>query len=133
MPKGYHWVQSPSPGKPSDAEKRSVTEAFAPLIATWKAQLPPLADPQIINQCVDVKMGWRGSYFTVKGVFKCPPTPDFIKDGFESGVARLTYLSRDQFALSYFRHTGKWEVIYPSVSLAEAVESVKTEPWFEFF
>jgi len=63
----------------------------------------------------------------------CPPAPDFIEGGFESGIARLTSLSRDPFALAYFRHTGKGEVMYLSVSLSEAVESVKTDPWFECF
>ncbi|MEM7657891.1 MAG: hypothetical protein AAF399_17330 [Bacteroidota bacterium] len=126
-------MQSSKPPKPSDAEKRRVEETFAPLIAKKKAQLPPLEDPQKRNQCVDIKLAWRGSYFTLKGVFKCPPTPQYVAEGFESGIARLTYRGKDQFDLAYLRHNDKWFVVYQSVSLKEAVKSVDSDPWFEFF
>ena len=133
MARGYYWAKSNKPGKPTEAEKQQVTDAFAPLIAELKASLPPLQEPQKTNQCVDLQAGWRGSYFTLKGIYKCPPGGTFVVDGFEMGVARLTYKGKDQFDLAYLRHDDKWFVMAHSISLAQAIESIKNDSWFDIF
>jgi hypothetical protein len=125
MAKGYTWAPSNKPGKPSEAEKEQVVEAFLPVIEKMKAQIPPLEEPQRFNQCVDIQTYWRRGYYYVMGQYKCPPTPEYLKEGFTSGIARLTYLRTDAYALAYFRHTGKWKVTFPELSLNEAVETVK--------
>jgi hypothetical protein len=128
MPKG-NWIRSNQPGKPTDTEKRVVEEAFAPVIANMKAELPPLQEPQQFNQCVDFKASWRGSYYTLNAVYQSAPNSAI--QSFEVGVARLTFLGKDHYALAYFQHTEKWHVIFPSISLEDAIEAVKSDPWFE--
>jgi hypothetical protein len=77
----------------------------------------------MFNQCVDVTAGWRGSYFTIKGMYQCPPDGSHVADGFEGPVAWLTDLSQGQYALAYFWHTVKWEVIFPALRKAQRITS----------
>jgi hypothetical protein len=62
--------------------------------------------------------------------FKCPPKPEYIAPGFETGLARLTYKSPDSFDLAYFRHTGQWFTVLYDISLSDCLERVKSDPIF---
>jgi hypothetical protein len=42
----------------------------------------------------------------------------------------MEYAGSRCFNLSYMRHTGKWQVIYPGLSAAECLKSIRTEPHF---
>jgi hypothetical protein len=41
--------------------------------------------------------------------------------------ARLEYLSRDRFDLSYFRHTDEWFCLHRGVTLAEALRLLESD------
>lgn len=100
----WGWVKTTSPAKPTAARKAAIEVAFVPVIANFKANLPPLAEPQQWNQCVDVFSKWHGSYFYIMARYKC--SPGATAEGFDTGMARLTFQETDSFDLAYFRHTG---------------------------
>jgi hypothetical protein len=124
------WAKSNTPGKASEAEKEKVTATFAPWIARQKQEIPPLEEPQQFNQVVDIYTRWRASYFYVMSYYKCPNRPEFIGEGFESGVARLTYKAPNCYDVAYFRHTGQWWTFLFDLTLEQAFEEVTTSPTF---
>jgi hypothetical protein len=126
----WAWVKTNEPGKPTDAEKAKVTALFEPYIQQINGALPPLQEPQQFNQVVKVASKWRGSHFYLMSHYKCPPPPMSFKEGFETGVARLTYKSPGVFDLAYFRYTGQWFVIFYDLSLEDCFERVTTDPTF---
>lgn len=127
----WAWVKTNEPGKPTDAEKAKVTVLFDPYVQHLNNTLPPLKEPQRYNQAVRVFSKWYRSYFYLMSQYKCPPTPNYIKEGFEIGFARLTFKSPGIFDLAYFRHTGQWFVVFEDLPLAECFEQVKTNPIFD--
>ncbi|MCB0559151.1 MAG: hypothetical protein H6573_02360 [Lewinellaceae bacterium] len=128
---GWGWVESNQPGKPTDAEKAKVTALFEPYVQELNEGLPPLEEPQQFNQAVRVEAKWRGSYFYLMSHYKCPPKPEYDVEGFEVGVARLTYKSPGVYDLSYFRHTGQWATIFYELSLEDCLEQIESAPHFE--
>jgi hypothetical protein len=127
----YVWVRSTAPSKPSDTEKKKVTDTFQPWIEARKAALPPLEQPQIRNQCVDVYSRWRGNYYYIIDSYKTADSPDVIMDGFEYGVARLTYKSPGTYDLAAYHYTGEYFIISTDLSLEEALEEIKENSFFE--
>jgi hypothetical protein len=125
------WAKSTAPGKPTEAEKKKVTATFEPWIAARKAALPPLEQPQQFNQCVDVYSRWRGSYFYILDYFKVADVPNAIKEGFEYGVARLTYKAPGAYDLAAYRYTGEYFTILEDLSLEQVLEELDTQPFFE--
>lgn len=126
----WAWGQSSKPGKPGDAEKAKVTALFEPYIRHLNDTLPPLEDPQETNQVVRVESKWRGSYFYLMSYYKSPPKPEYFAEGFEWGVARLTYKSPGVYDLSYFRHTQQWMTILFDLPLEDCLEMIKSDPTF---
>ncbi len=54
--------------------------------------------------------------------------PDrYIEREFIASFARLEYVSRDRFDLSYFRHTEKWWPVDLGVTLDEALALLETK------
>lgn len=120
----WGWVKSDTPGKPSDAEKETVTATFAPWVEQQKQMLPPLEEPQQFNQVVDIYTRWRGSYFYIMSYYQCPDRPEYTAKGFESGVARLTYKAPNCYDVAYFRHTGQWWTFLFDLTLEQAFKEV---------
>jgi len=58
------------------------------------------------------------------------PGPNAISPFFETGFARLEYLSNGHFNLAYARHTGEWLQVRRDMTLAGALEAIRTEPTF---
>jgi hypothetical protein len=126
----WGWVKSNTPEKASEAEKETVTTTFAPWVAQKKRKIPPIKEPQRFNEITDIYTRWRGSYFYVMSYYKCPNRPESIADGFESGLARLTYKAPNCYDVAYFRHTGQWWTFLFDLTLEEAFRVVSTDPIF---
>jgi hypothetical protein len=126
----WGWATSSTPGKPTNADKEKVTNLFEPWIIDKKAKLPPLAKPQQFNQAIDVYSRWKGSNFYIIEYYKAADRPNVIQEGFESGLARLTFKSADCYDLAYFRHTGKYFTVFYDLTLEAAFEEVKNNPIF---
>jgi len=88
-------------------------------------------DPQEerFNYIVDIFTKWYRNYFYFCAKYRCPG-PNAIEPFFETKFARMEYVDRDRFNLSYMRHTGKrWEV-YPDMFLDECIETIRDDPLF---
>jgi hypothetical protein len=89
---------------------------------------PPPKKPSH-NYLIDIFAKWHQSYFYFCSTYACP-FPHAISPTFESRFARMGYLGEGQFNLSYMRHTGQWEEIYPYLSMDECLEAIRDEPHF---
>lgn len=77
----------------------------------------------------DIYLKWFRSslYFCAQ---YCCRAPNCMAPSFETKFARLEYAGNQRFNLSFMRHTGQWIELYPGLSLAECLESIRTEPFF---
>ncbi len=88
-------------------------------------------DPQEdrFNYIVDIFTKWYRNYFYFCAKYRCPG-PNAIEPFFETKFARMEYVDRDRFNLSYMRHTRKWWEVYPDMSLDECIETIRDDPLF---
>ena len=88
-------------------------------------------DPQEdrFNYIVDIFTKWYRNYFYFYAKYHSS-RPNAIEPFFETKFARMAYVGKDQFNLSYMRHTGKWFEVYPDMSLDECIEAIMDDPLF---
>lgn len=117
--------------KPPAAEKLSITAACEKLIAE---RLIPRFLPEIrateFNYPVAITGKWHGNKYRFITRFRSD-RPDSTMPEFDAPFARLGYVGRDRFDLSWHRHTGEWIPIAQAVTLAEALEMIATEEFFQ--
>jgi hypothetical protein len=89
---------------------------------------PPPKNPRW-NYIVDIFTKWRGRYFYLMARYACPG-PNAISPFFETGFARLEYLSNGKFNVAYMRHTGEWWQVRTDMALASALQAIGSEPIF---
>jgi hypothetical protein len=82
------------------------------------------------NFVIDVVTRWRGSSVYFISIYRVGSRGDVPGDTFEAPFARMQYKAGDLFGLSYMRHTGKWEEVYPGLSVEECLESIRDDPFF---
>ena len=114
-------------GKPPEIEKHAIEESCQAFIEqVLKARFLPEIRPAQFNYPIDIFGKWHGGkYRFIQRVRS--DREDAVEPEFDSPFARLEYVSRDRFDLSYFRHTGQWWTVYRGVSLAEALSLLETE------
>ena len=71
---------------------------------------------------------WRSSCYLCATYRHLHPNSDPVD--IEECFVRLAYRGRDRFALAYFRHTGRWQTVYPDLTLAACIQAIAT---YEFF
>jgi hypothetical protein len=88
-------------------------------------------DPQEerFNYIVDIYTKWYRNYLYFYAKYHSPG-PNAMEPFFETKFARMEYVGKDQFNLSYMRHTAKWFEVYPDMSLDECIEAIKDDPLF---
>jgi len=89
---------------------------------------PPPKDKKF-NYLVDIYTKWYRNYFYFCSKYLCPH-PDAISPSFEDKFARLEYVGKDRFNLSYMRHTGQWWEIFSEITLDECIKEIKEMPHF---
>lgn len=127
------WVYSPQSrkgGKPTEADKKRVSEFFQPLIDKFKSEIPPPPEDEDRNHITDVYSKWYRNFFYIYEKLKIMGE-NRIKDEAEIGVVRLKYVDKDRFDFSYFRHTGKWEFIEADLNLEDCKEMIEKNPMFQ--
>src|SRR3954454_21996321 len=113
--------------KPPEAEKTAFTAACQRFIAeVLKPRYLPRIEPTSFNYPVDISGKWHGNKYRFIQRFRSDH-PDAITPEFDAPFARLEYVGRDRFDLSYFRHTGEWYCLYRSVPLAEALKLIERD------
>ena len=133
-PRQKRWLYSPPrPTKPKvpDSVKAGVEARARELIETVlkPAHLKPPPEDSNRNYLVDIYAKWYRNYFYFCSRYCCPG-PGAISPDFEAKFARLEYVDRDRYHLSYMRYTGQWWEIFWDLSLAECLDAIRDEPHF---
>ncbi len=116
--------------KPSAAEKSAIIAACERLVAeVLKPRYLPEIRPTEFNYPVDIYGKWHGDKYRFITRYRSD-REDAIKPEFEAPFARLEYVSRDCFDLSYFRHTGEWLCLFQAISLDEALKQIGNGDFF---
>jgi hypothetical protein len=90
---------------------------------------PPPEDDRF-NYLVDISSKWYRNYFYFCNRYNCPG-PNAIRPYFDDKFARLEYVGKDTYNLSYMRHTGKWQPVYYELTLEECLQEVRENPLFQ--
>ncbi len=115
---------------PPEKEKHAISESCQTFIEqVLKPRFLPEIRPTRFNYPIDIFGKWHGGKYRFIQRFRSD-REDALEPEFDSPFARLEYVSRNRFDLSYFRHTGRWWTVYRSVSLAEALSLLETEGIF---
>jgi hypothetical protein len=129
---GRQWVYAGARAghKPSAGEKAAVSAEFERLITEFlKPRFLPEVRPTSFNYPIDIIGKWHGNKYRLLQRFRSD-SPDAIEPEFDAPFARVEYVSRDRFDLSYYRHTGEWFRLYRSISLAEALRLMESDGHF---
>lgn len=128
-----HWsyVGARTGKTPPESEKRVISHACEAFIRdVLKPRFLPEIRPTQFNYPVDIFGKWHGGKYRFVQRFRCDRPESAQEPEFDSPFARIEYVGRDRFDLSYFRHTGRWWTVYRRVSLAEALALLETEGIF---
>jgi hypothetical protein len=90
---------------------------------------PPPQDDRF-NYLVDISSKWYRNYFYFCCRYCCPG-PNAISPHFDDKFARLEYVGKDNYNLSYMRHTGKWQAVYDDLTLEECLKAIRDEALFQ--
>lgn len=116
--------------KPPAEEKAAIAAACAKFIAeVLKPRFLPAICPTEFNYPIDIYGKWHGNKYRFIELFRSD-RPDATVIEFEAPFARLGYVGRDRFDLSYHRHTGQWWCLYRSVSLIESLTLIEEQGHF---
>lgn len=128
-----YWIYPSRKGstvKPSQAEKNAVQEYFQPVIEQFKKKHISKNPDKAFNYLIDIFSKWHQNNFYLCERYKAEH-PNRIVDEFETRLVRLKYTGKDQFDLSYFRHTGQWSLVMSSLTLVECKEMILANPLFQ--
>lgn len=136
MPGKKMWVYAPSrrsKPKVDDFTKMSVSGKADKLIESVlkpkHVQSAP-SDGTDFNYIVDIYSKWHGSYLYFCSKYRCPG-PHAIAPFFESKFARIEFIGKDRFALSFMRHTEQWWEIGTELTLEQCLKAIAEDPLFQ--
>ena len=118
--------------KVSADQKAAIKErADTEIVPTLRERyIKPPPDEAQFNYIEAVDTKWYRHYFYFFATY-CVPSQNALFPSFESNIARLEYLEKDLFNISYQRHNDQWMTIYSRISLDECFEAVLNDHWFE--
>jgi hypothetical protein len=117
--------------KPPPAEKVAITAAREKFITeVLRPRFLPEIRPTAFNYPVAIDGKWHGNKYRFLTRYRSDD-PRSSEPEFEAPFARLEYISRDCFDLSWHHHTGEWFCLFQRQSLAEALHLIESEPHFE--
>jgi len=126
------WVYRPRPASHvPDTIKEQVTSKAEEIIETlFKPQYikPPPKDERF-NDIVDIYTKWNKNYLYFRAKYACPG-PNALSPFFEDSFTRLAYMANGRFNLAYMRHTGKWWEVFSDLSMEEAFDEIRDQPFF---
>jgi hypothetical protein len=114
----------------SDWTKASVkirADEFVESVLQPKHVKPPPAE--MYNYIVDIYTRWRGNQLSFCAKYRSQRSDD-PDPFFETRFARMEYLGRDRFALSFLRHNREWIEPYSDLTLDEGLESIGGDFFF---
>jgi hypothetical protein len=93
------------------------------------AYIKPAPKDADFNHLVDLFVKWHGRYLIFCSDYACPG-PHALSPTLESRFARMEYVGRDLFNLSYMRHTECWWEVYSGLTAEECFQLIKEDPLF---
>jgi hypothetical protein len=128
---GWVYVGARAGNKPSVGEKSVITAVCEKFIAeVLKPRFLPEIRPTEFNYPIAIYGRWHGNKYRFIMRFRSDH-PDSFEPEFEAPFARLEYVGRDRFDLSYRRYTGEWLCLFDRVSLADALHLIEGDSHFE--
>jgi hypothetical protein len=116
--------------KPSATEKLSIARICEEFIdRVLKPRFLPEIRPTEYNYPIAIFGKWHDSKYRFIERFRSG-FADRLGEEFDSPFARIEYLDRDRFDLSYLRHTGEWLCLYRSLPLATALQTIEDDGHF---
>ena len=111
----------------SPAEKAVITAACQNLIEDFYIpRFLPAIRPTEFNYPVDILGKWHGIKHRFVQRYRSG-FPENRGEEFDAPFARLDCIGRDRFDIQWHRHTGEWFCLYRGVSLAKAMETLKSD------
>ena len=110
-------------------EKSALTAACQKLIDDFlRLCFLPTIRPTRFNYPVDIQGKWHGTKYRFVQRYRS----GFPENHEESDApfTRLDWISRNRFNIQWHRHTGEWFCLYRSLTLAEAIDTLKSEGLF---
>ena len=95
-----------------------------------KPRFLPEINPTAFNYCVDIFGKWHGGKYRFIQRYRSDAPENADAPEFDAPFARLEYVGRDRFDISYFRHTDRWWTVFRGVTLAEALALLESEVIF---
>ena len=81
------------------------------------------------NFLTDIYSKWYGNSFYFCAKYDSPGE-NAISPSFEIKFARLVYVGKDKFNLSYMRYNDKWFELHTELSSQECLNAIENEPYF---
>ena len=111
----------------STAEKAAITTACQHLIEDfYKPRFLPVVRPTRFSYPVDILGKWHGTRHRFIQRYRSG-FPESLGEEFDAPFVRLDWISRDRFNIQWHRHTGEWFCLHRGLSLALAMETLKSE------
>jgi hypothetical protein len=127
---GWVYVGGRADKRPLATEKSVITAACEKFIAdVLKPRFLPEIRPTQFNYPIAIYGKWHSNKYRFITRFRSDDPRSYERE-FEAPFARLEYLSRNRFDLSYHRHTGEWFCLFERVSLAEALDLIANDSHF---
>ncbi len=117
-------VRSKVGQKLSEPEKAAITAACERFLAeVLRPRFLLEIRPTSFNYPVAITGKWHGNKYRFLQRFRSDD-PNALEPEFDAPFARLEYVGRDCFDVSWHRHTGEWLCLHRSVSLTEALRLI---------
>ena len=111
----------------SAAEKSAVTAACQHLIDDFlKPRFLPTIRPTQFNYPVDILGKWHGTKYRFIQRYRSASRRISAKSSTRT-FARLDWINRNHFDLQWHRHTGEWFCLHRSLTLTEAIDTLRSE------
>ena len=108
------------------AEKPAVTEACQQLIDQFlKPRFLPGVRPTQLNYPVDILGKWHGAKYRFIQRYRSG-FEDNHGEEFDAPFARLDWVGPNRFDIQGHRHTGQWFRLHYSLTLADAIDTLKS-------
>jgi hypothetical protein len=117
--------------KPPPLERAATAAACEKFIAeVLKPRFLPEIRPSEFNYPICIYGKWHGGKYRFITRYRSD-NPRSLQGEFEAPFARLAYLGRDRFDLSWLRHTGEWICLFWDLSLQSALHLIETDSHFQ--
>ena len=111
----------------STTEKTAVATACQYLIEDfYMPSFLPIIRPTEFNYPIDILGKWHGTKHRFIQRYRSG-FPENLGEEFDATFVRLDWISRDRFDIQWHRHTGEWFCLHRGLSLAKAVETLKSD------